>query len=254
MRMRNLLPMAGMILLAHFANAQVKIGDNPQSIDPASLLELESSDRVLVITRVSTAQMNAINPSLGAIVYNTEAQCLFYYDGTEWRNICDSLPVEFTAEAIVNVAPTIIITETGDQVNFEVGEIRGTNILDFSIGSQDIQNNSINSDKLAPNSVGTEELQDNTITDAELDYAAVTLADFTNDAGFITSADLISGDPGNDLTAGGDNGVYFDAEPLEVMIFDNADAIAANHSVGDCRRPAARHPERARCYKRRVRR
>jgi len=67
--------------------AQVKIGDNPQNIDAASVLELESSDKVLVITRVTTAQMNAITPLQGALVYNTDLQSVHYYDGTMWINV-----------------------------------------------------------------------------------------------------------------------------------------------------------------------
>ncbi|MBC2839051.1 hypothetical protein H7F20_06860, partial [Robiginitalea sp. SC105] len=223
---RNLL--LSFLLSSAGLSAQVKIGDNPQTINPGSLLELESTDRALVITRVSDAQMNALNASTGAIVYNTDFSCLYYYNGAEWINICESLPIEFATEAIVNTAPTIVITQNGDVVNFEVSEIRSENILDFTIGSQDIQNNSINSDKLATNSVGTDELQDNTITDAEIDYSQVTVSDFNNDAGYLTTGELISGDPGNDLTAGSDGGAYFDAEALEVLIFDNADGVAAN--------------------------
>ncbi|MDC6354645.1 MULTISPECIES: beta strand repeat-containing protein [unclassified Robiginitalea] len=198
--------------------AQVKIGDNPQTIDPGSLLELESTDKALVITRVTDAQMNAINAQQGAVVYNTDGGCIYYFDGAAWINICESLGLQFTADAIVNSAPTIVITENGDIVNFEVGEIRSENILDFSIGSQDIQDNSINSDKLAPGSVGAEELQDNTVTDRVMDYSVVTLADFTNDAGYLVSGDIISDDDGNDLFPGTDSGVFYDDQFLQDAI------------------------------------
>jgi hypothetical protein len=60
--------------------AQIKIGDNPQNINAGSLLELESTNRAFVITRVTTVQMNAITPIEGAMVYNTDIQCLHYYD------------------------------------------------------------------------------------------------------------------------------------------------------------------------------
>ncbi len=228
MKMKALL-LCGALALCLPATAQVKIGNNPQAIDAASLLELESTDRVLVITRVNTAQMEAITPSVGALVFNTDAGCLYYYDGAFWVNICESLPITFDNRPIVNPARSIEITQLGDTLNFEVAlnAIRSENIVDFSIGSQDIQNNAINDQKLAPNSVGTEELQDNAVTDNELDYGAVTLADFTNDAGYITAANIVSGDAGNSITPGSDNGAYFNAESLETMIFDNADAITA---------------------------
>ncbi|WP_420593432.1 beta strand repeat-containing protein [Robiginitalea biformata] len=213
--------------------AQVKIGDNPQTIDPGSLLELESTDKALVITRVTDAQMNAINAQQGAVVYNTDGGCIYYFDGAAWINICESLGLQFTADAIVNSAPTIVITENGDIVNFEVGEIRSENILDFSIGSQDIQDNSINSDKLAPGSVGAEELQDNTVTDRVMDYSVVTLADFTNDAGYLVSGDIISDDDGNDLFPGTDSGVFYDDQFLQDAIDLNTTLLNAKENLSN---------------------
>jgi len=68
--------------------AQVKIGENPQVIDPTSLLELESNSRTLVLSRVSTNEMQAILPLRGALLYNTDAQCIFYFNGTTWVNLC----------------------------------------------------------------------------------------------------------------------------------------------------------------------
>ncbi|SFR31985.1 hypothetical protein SAMN04490243_0402 [Robiginitalea myxolifaciens] len=212
---------------------QVKIGDNPQNIDLASLLELESTDKALVLSRVTTAEMNAIVPLEGAIVFNTDIACLFYYEGTQWINLCEELPLEFTTDAIVNTAETMVITLNGDAVNFEVGEISSENIVDFSIGGIDIQNNAVTADKLAPNSVGSEELQDNTITDLEMDYTEVTLADFTNDAGFITGANIISADAGNNITAGTDGGAYFNAEPFEIAINNLQDDLDLKEDVAN---------------------
>ena len=69
-------------------SAQVKIGDNPQNIDSSSLLELESTDKAVVLSRITSAQMEAISPLQGAVVYNTDEQCVFYYDGSKWINLC----------------------------------------------------------------------------------------------------------------------------------------------------------------------
>ncbi|SEB37162.1 hypothetical protein SAMN04489761_0230 [Tenacibaculum sp. MAR_2009_124] len=77
---------------------QVKIGDNPNVINGSSVLELESSDKVLVITRVTDNQMNLIFPLEGAIVYNTDQDCIFQYGNMTWTSLCDqvgSRPLEF---------------------------------------------------------------------------------------------------------------------------------------------------------------
>ncbi|RNC91664.1 MAG: hypothetical protein ED555_00625 [Allomuricauda sp.] len=236
------------------ATAQVKIGDNPQSIDGSSILELESNSRVFVVTRVNTAQMNAITPLRGALLYNTDEGCVFYYNGASWVNLCSeqnttnvslslvdddlvltdsdgnsvSVTLEgvgvqtFTSDPVVNGQATIVITQTGDNFNFEVSQITGDNIVDGSInGFLDIQFNSISADQLAPNSVGQEELQDNTVGDLEIDYGQVTVSDFSNDAGYLTAANLVSTDVPNSLTTGTDGGVLYDDSALQTSINDH---------------------------------
>jgi len=70
--------------------AQVKIGDNINTIDGSSLLELESATKALVLTRLSSAEMAAITPLNGALVYNTDVNCIYYYNGITWINLCDT--------------------------------------------------------------------------------------------------------------------------------------------------------------------
>lgn len=78
--------------------AQVKIGDDINTIDQSSILELESSSKVLVLTRVTNTQMNAINPLPGGLVYNTDTSCIHSYNGLVWINLCstDSGTFSFT--------------------------------------------------------------------------------------------------------------------------------------------------------------
>lgn len=67
---------------------QIKIGDNPQIIDQLSLLELESNTRVLVISRLSSQSILQMKPLAGSMVYNTDEQCIFFYNGLSWINLC----------------------------------------------------------------------------------------------------------------------------------------------------------------------
>lgn len=41
------------ILTTHLTVAQLKVGSNPSRIDPSSLIELENSNKALVLTRVT---------------------------------------------------------------------------------------------------------------------------------------------------------------------------------------------------------
>ncbi|MDM9632738.1 hypothetical protein [Robiginitalea aurantiaca] len=79
-----------MLLLGSLAGASaqgLKLGDNPGTIDPASLLEMESRNQVFVPPRVTTGQMNAITPLEGGIVYNTDEESLFYYENGIWNPV-----------------------------------------------------------------------------------------------------------------------------------------------------------------------
>ncbi|PXX26789.1 collagen triple helix repeat protein, partial [Arenibacter sp. ARW7G5Y1] len=75
-----------------FATAQVKIGENPNSINAASIVELESTTKAFVLTRVTNSQMQTIKPLRGAMVFNTDAQCVFFYNGTQWNSLCTGGP------------------------------------------------------------------------------------------------------------------------------------------------------------------
>ncbi len=82
------LAFALLLLAVNFAAAQLKIGSNPNRIDAASIIELESTSKAFVLTRVSDKQMQQITPLRGALVYNTDTKCVHYYNGAQWANLC----------------------------------------------------------------------------------------------------------------------------------------------------------------------
>jgi len=77
-----------LLFLTSSGIAQVKIGDDVSTIHEASLFELESTSKALVLTRVTTAQMLDIVPLNGALVYNTDTNCVHVFDGSNWQNLC----------------------------------------------------------------------------------------------------------------------------------------------------------------------
>ncbi|MFX0557359.1 beta strand repeat-containing protein [Maribacter sp. CXY002] len=171
-----------MFVTAPAVYAQIKIGDNPQNIDPASVLELESNSRVLVITKATTDQMTAITPQRGGLVYNTDTNCIHYYTGTEWINLCDAASFIITNDPIDNVASTISIVETDNSYNLEVAQnsIRSQNIVDGGIIGDDIQDNSITQDKLGEDSVGSSELRQNSVGSIEIIDGSIQPTDLAN--------------------------------------------------------------------------
>ena len=205
--------------------AQVKIGNNPQDIDAASILELESSDKVLVITRVTTAQMNAIIPLQGAMVYNTDLQSVHYFDGTQWINLQGSTntggSVNITTDAIVNTeGETIVLTSTANGDNLEVApeSIGSAQIRDGGISGNDIADGSIGPGKIVDQSVTQSKLSENSVGPIQLDNANIGLEDFSNaTTQFITTADVVSDDPDNVLEERAD-GVFYNDDQLVLDI------------------------------------
>jgi hypothetical protein len=95
-----------LLFVTTISYSQVKIGENPSVIDNNSILELESSDKVLVISRMTDAQMNNIQPLQGALVYNTDNECVYTFNGTLWISLCDSNTSGSINVTTASTAPT----------------------------------------------------------------------------------------------------------------------------------------------------
>ncbi|MBO6518385.1 MAG: tail fiber domain-containing protein [Bacteroidia bacterium] len=66
--------------------AQVKLGNNHSTIDDRSLLEMESSDKALMLPRLTTAQRDGQTGwKAGHVIYNTTDSCIATFDGVTWR-------------------------------------------------------------------------------------------------------------------------------------------------------------------------
>ncbi len=89
-----------------YVSGQVKVGDNSNTIDAGSILELESRNKALVITRLTDIEMNSITPLNGALVYNTDLKCVFVFEGSVWKSLCNS-EISVTTSLIAPTAPEV---------------------------------------------------------------------------------------------------------------------------------------------------
>lgn len=63
----------------------VRISEAPGEPDPSAVLDLNSTSQGLLSPRMTTAQRNAIpNPAPGLQIYNTDVNCLQFYNGGQW--------------------------------------------------------------------------------------------------------------------------------------------------------------------------
>ncbi len=85
--------------------AQTGIGVN--SPDPSAILEINSTEKGFLPPRMTQAQRNAINggnPSEGLTIYNTDTECLEFFDGTRWA----CLPKNGTSQSRASLSCKVI--------------------------------------------------------------------------------------------------------------------------------------------------
>jgi hypothetical protein len=116
--MKKLFPI-GLLFFALSTNAQVKIGNNPGTINANSLLEMESTNKGFLPPRVALNSTTSVSPLTGTVpsgmlVYSsggTLTDGFYYWNGTAWRLIATSElnTVTKTASTTLTKAETFVL-------------------------------------------------------------------------------------------------------------------------------------------------
>ncbi len=122
MNLSKLMFTIGLLLFIQFSiQAQVKIGDNPTTINPNSLLEMESSSMGLTLPRVALIQTTNQAPMTahvqGMFVYNTATSNdvvpgIYYNDGSKWQQVAAAEQLQ-GAKTIVQGTGMVTVTGAG---------------------------------------------------------------------------------------------------------------------------------------------
>ncbi len=113
------------LLISLQLSAQVKIGDNVTAIDTSALFEMESTEKGLLIPRMTATQRGNINnPATGLLVYQTDGTTGFYYNtGTpttpQWIQLSTAL---ITQLQDTDADTKIQLEETADEdiIRFDI--------------------------------------------------------------------------------------------------------------------------------------
>lgn len=71
--------------------AQVTINNTDADPDPSAMLDISSIDKGLLMPRLTTNERDSINsPATGLLVFDTDENSFFYYNGTTWERLGNS--------------------------------------------------------------------------------------------------------------------------------------------------------------------
>lgn len=104
--------------------AQVKVGDNPLLIDEASLIEIESTSKGFLPSRMTSAQRDLQSAwKTGHLIYNLTDSCLQIYSGIDWSCLTEDGFIDTT---IYNSDGTLTDNRTLELGGFDL-TFSGTN-------------------------------------------------------------------------------------------------------------------------------
>lgn len=116
--MKQLLVFAGLLLVIT-SQAQVKIGDNPGTINSNSLLEMESTNKGFLPPRVALNSISSVAPLTGTVpsgmlVFSSGGSLMdgyYYWNGTQWMMLAtkETSFVTKTADATLTKAETFVL-------------------------------------------------------------------------------------------------------------------------------------------------
>lgn len=182
--MNILRSLAWLMLFAPFTvSAQgVLISPTPGQPDPSAILELDDPTKGFLMTRMTTAQRNAIvNPAVGLTIYNITSQCFEGYFNSGWKALecdCSNPPsVPGSISGIVTACPG----QTG--VTYSISPVPGASSYTWTVpggatitagqGTNSITvtfgNNSGQVSVVANNTCGTSSASSTTVTVSALD-------------------------------------------------------------------------------------
>ena len=134
MKIRSGLQLAVVLLLISSVTfAQQNIGIGTATPDPSAILDLSSTNKGLLLPRLTKVQRNAIlNPKAGLTIFQTDsAPGIYFFDGTKW--LLQLMGTTSNSEAIVGSqtfnytsgVQTFTVPAGVTQINFELYGAQG---------------------------------------------------------------------------------------------------------------------------------
>ena len=118
-----------------FVNVYSQIGIGTTDPDDSSALDIVSTDSGVLIPRLTTIQRLDIgSPAIGLLVYDSDENVFFYYNGTNWISIPNNPVPDKISDADNDTIIQVEETPDDDIIRFDVSGIEVANIQRNSSG------------------------------------------------------------------------------------------------------------------------
>lgn len=128
--MRKVYLILFLFIVVHFGLKAQSVGINNPTPNPTSILDITSTNKGLLVPRMTSAQRLAIiTPATGLLVYDITLNIFYYYDGAAWRPLMiGNLDWLLAGNAGTNPATQFIGTTDGVGLAFRTNNIEAMRI------------------------------------------------------------------------------------------------------------------------------
>ena len=140
-----------LIFLGYSSLAIAQIGIGTPNPHPSAIVDVESSTKGFLPPVMSNSQIEGIsNAATGLIAYSTDENCLVYFDGSNWINLCENTELnpqtDFTASPVRLKANNI---DAADLFGRSIALSGDGNTLAVGAPEEDSNNQGVDNDLLA---------------------------------------------------------------------------------------------------------
>jgi len=109
---------------ALIANAQQAVGINNDSPDASAILDIVSTDKGMLIPRMTSGQRDLISsPANGLLIYNTSTSTFWFYNGSSWIELASNISTDQIADTDNDTRIQLEETADDDLIRFDVAGV-----------------------------------------------------------------------------------------------------------------------------------
>jgi hypothetical protein len=174
------------VVITFGVTSYAQVGLNNPNPDPSSILDLKSTDKGLLIPRMTTGERNAMaigtpTPAKGLLVFDTSLNRIYFWDGVKWRGANVVVADSTGANEVLRVGTRMSVGS-----GYTASQPASNGLL--VEGNTGIGTNNPGSDRLSVD--GTTKLNGNTSVTGNVTVSGTTTTNTANITGTLTAGNI----------------------------------------------------------------